>query len=232
MQPLYTDDEFEIAKSRQPLPLSCLHCQKTFHLTKHRILEILNPNRTKTGDFCSRSCSAQHRNPPIDVVCDQCQKSFKKPHNEIKRTKNHFCCRSCAGKWHNEHKTTGTRVSRLERWLQSQLPILYPPIEFHFNRTDAINGELDIYIPSLKLAFELNGIFHYEPIFGPEKLSKMQNNDSRKSQACHERGIELCVIDTSHQKYFKEQSATKFLNIIQNVINMKMVGVIGIEPTT
>jgi len=50
--------------------------------------------------------------------------------------------------------------------------MLYPDLVIHFNKKDAINSELDIYIPSLKLAFELNGIFHYEPIFGKENFLK------------------------------------------------------------
>ena len=138
------------------------------------------------------------------MTCDYCSSSFLKIPAEIQINKHNFCCQSCAAKWHNAHKTTGTRVSKLELWLQTQLPLLYPSIDFHFNKTDAINGELDIFIPSLKLAFELNGIFHYEPIYGPEKLSKTQTNDHRKMIACAEHGIELCVMDVYHFKYFKE----------------------------
>lgn len=79
--------------------------------------------------------------------------------------------------------------------------------------------ELDIFIPKLKLAFELNGIFHYEPIFGNEKLKMTQKNDKNKFQLCQENNISLCIIDTSALKYFKEQNAEKYLNIVTNVIN-------------
>lgn len=81
---------------------------------------------------------------------------------------------------------------------------------------------MDIYIPSLKLAFELNGIFHYEPIFGGKALERSQNNDHRKYQACLEQGIELCIIDVSKQKYFKEQTSVQFLEIIQKIISLKI----------
>ena len=73
----------------------------------------------------------------------------------------------------------------------------------------------------MNLAFELNGIYHYEPIHGNDKLLKIQNNDNRKFQACLEQGIELCIIDSSQQKYFKKQSSEKYLNIISTIINNK-----------
>lgn len=230
MQPLYTVSEFNNSKSRQLLPLRCLHCAKTFFREKHRIQDALRPGRAESYDFCSSGCHRRHEDPPVIVSCDQCHKSFNKRPSQTKGSPHNFCCQSCSAKWSNSHKTTGTRISKLERWLQEQLPPLYPSIEFHFNRKDTINGELDIYIPSLKLAFELNGIFHYEPIYGPEKLANMQTNDARKSQACLERGIELCIIDVSHQKYFKEQSSMKFFGIVKNVIDLKLAGCMGVEP--
>ena len=81
---------------------------------------------------------------------------------------------------------------------------------------------MDIYIPSLKLAFELNGIFHYEPIYGEDKLAANINNDKRKVIACYEQGIELCIIDTSHQKRFTDKSSQPFLDIITNIINQRL----------
>jgi hypothetical protein len=116
-------------------------------------------------------------------------------------------------------------------WLEEQLTLCYPSLDFHFNRKDAINAELDIYIPSLKLAFELNGLFHYEPIFGADKLAQIQNNDERKYQACIEHGIELCLIDVSSFKNFKEKGAMTFLIGIKSIIDQKLQVVKqGLEP--
>ncbi len=97
-------------------------------------------------------------------------------------------------------------------------------MEIHFNRKDAINAELDIYIPSGNLAFELNGIFHYEPIYGAEKLASIQNNYNRKFKACLEKGIELAFINCSQQKKFKKSTSQKYLNIITSIINSKVSG--------
>ena len=233
MQPLYTEQEFESAKSRQTLPLRCLHCTKIFHRTKHSIQVTLLPHRTNTNDFCSKRCKNQHfwTGHSHTTLCKQCSKSFNKQQYRIVNTKHNFCSQSCAAKYNNAHKTKGTRVSKLEKWLAIKLPEFYPNLEFHFNRKDAINGELDIFIPSLKLAFELNGIFHYEPIYGSDKLTSTQTNDCRKMLACAEYGISLCVIDVSHQLYFKEQTSMKFLQIIQNIINAKLSGSLPVIAT-
>lgn len=224
MKPLYTQEEFENAKSTEKLPFECYYCHNTFYRFKKLITYELK-NQRGEHKFCSRGCSTTSynpQNPPQQVNCKQCNKKFIKAAIEIKRTKNNFCNHSCAITYTNAHKKHGTRRSKLEIWLEQQLLTLYPNLEFHFNRVDAINSELDIYIPSLKLAFELNGIFHYEPIFGEAKLNQTQNNDQRKFQACAEKGISLCVIDVSQQKYFKEQSSQKYLDIVTNIIQQNL----------
>ena len=80
---------------------------------------------------------------------------------------------SCAATYNNKNKTHGTRRSKLECFIEKKLSELYPDLTIHYNQKDTINSELDIYIPSFKLAFELNGIFHYEPIYGEEKLNQI-----------------------------------------------------------
>ncbi len=142
--------------------------------------------------------------------------------SELKKTPNSFCCQSCAATYNNKNKTHGTRRSKLEIYLEEELKSKYNNLDIHFNRKDTINSELDIYIPSMKLAFELNGIFHYEPIYGDKKLNQIQNNDTRKFQACLEKGIEMCIIDVSSLVYFKPANTKKFLDIVCGLIDSKM----------
>lgn len=54
--------------------------------------------------------------------------------------------------------------------------------------------ELDFYIPSLKLAIELNGITHYKPIYGKEKFERQVRNDKIKRDLCLNMGITLVVV--------------------------------------
>jgi len=87
---------------------------------------------------------------------------------------------------------------------------------------------VNIYIPSLQLAFELNGIFHYEPIFGKtkneknDKLNKIKDHDKGKFKSCIEKEISLCIIDTSLQKHFTEKSSQKYLDIVCEIISKEL----------
>lgn len=193
----------------------CSYCKKEFE----RELRQLHKKRKKT--YCSVECFCKNKTKKQKIQCKNCNDFFIKGMSQIKKTLNHFCSRSCSATWNNKHKTHGTRRSKLEAWIEKQLTNLYPDLNIDYNQTNAINAELDIYIPSLKLAFELNGIFHYEPIFGEHKLNQTQNNDQRKFQACLEKQIELCVIDSSQQKYFKPKNSQKYLDIILKIIQQK-----------
>lgn len=232
MIPLYTTEEFQNSKSRDALSLKCECCNSVFYKMKNQIQWALKKNGLAGIKYCSQKCvgNVRHITHAVTKTCRQCDKSYTRKSSH-QRYKNNFCSKSCAATYNNTHKTTGHRRSKLEIWLEQQLAILYPNLEIHYNKTDAINAELDIYIPSLKLAFELNGIFHYEPIYGNEKFDKTISNDKRKFQACLERGISLCIIDTSKQKYFKEKSSMEFCKIISNIIDRKLAEEVGFEPT-
>ena len=219
---LYTDEEFKNAKSREKLPIKCENCEKIFYKQKKLISMSIKRYGKNNCKFCSVSCLGKNNGTSLIVECKQCNKKFKKFMANIKKTKNNnFCCHSCAAIYNNTHKTTGTRRSKLEKYLEQQLTILYPNLKINFNKKNAINSELDIYIPYLKLAFELNGIYHYEPIHGQNKLSQITNNDNRKILACAENDIELCIIDVSSLIHFKINNAYKYLDIIINIINKK-----------
>lgn len=221
MIPLYTQIEFNNAHYNDKLFLMCKQCNCKFLQTKKRIKDALNPNLPQTYDFCSRMCKSKSEIKYENFNCLTCNLPFTKTQSEIKRTKNHFCSKSCATSYNNKHKTTGNRRSKLEIYLEEQLTILYPNLHIEFNKKNAIDSELDIYIPSLNVAFELNGIFHYEPIYGTNKLDQIQNNDQNKFKSCIERKIDLCVIDTSSQKYVKPSTSKKYLDIITNIINQR-----------
>jgi hypothetical protein len=237
-------EEFIKLKGKDIVPVNCDYCNTEYLKTKRQIMDckaflfskdVLKWNwNENTKDFCTRKCLSDNNRTGITKNCTMCNKEIYVKASLLKKNINRFCSSTCSATYNNTHKTRGTRRSKLEIWLEEQLILKYPDLNIHFNRKDAINSELDFYIPSLNIAFELNGIFHYEPIYGPNQLQKIQNNDKRKFQACVEKGIELCIIDTSQQKYFKIETSQKFFNIIIEIIEhklrLKKVGE-GIEPT-
>lgn len=233
MTPLFTKEQYKICRYKEKLPLQCKKCKNTFYNTKDLICRVYKnllsggigiiKNGSKC-DFCSRNCYAKYKaiNNKTYIKCKNCNKNICIKNSLL--NKRIFCSKKCSATYNNKNKKYGNRVSKLEFWLQNQLKIKFPNLLFEFNKKEYIKSELDIYIPSLRLAFELNGIFHYEPIYGKEKLKSIKDNDCRKFQACLENNIELCIINTSNQKHFTEKSSQKYLDIIYNIINLKIKG--------
>lgn len=222
MIPLYSETQLQKAKYTDKLPLQCEFCKKQFLMDKKYILKALKPNTNVKCRCCSKQCAYQLKiyESTVMLNCEQCGKPTRRTNSTV--SKHNFCSQSCGAVYNNAHKTHGYRRAKLEIWLANKLAITYPILLFLFNNKSTINSELDIYIPSLKLAFELNGISHYEPIYGVDKLNNIKNNDNRKIQACLEQEIELYIINTSSQKRFTEQSSHKFLDIIYSIINAKI----------
>lgn len=225
MKPLYTPDNFNKAKSRDSLPLECYQCHKTFTTTKNEIQKYLkrqkenNPRRNQLK-YCSVECRDIGKISGANIKCKQCEKIIYKQRRHINKNNNLFCSSSCAATWNNNHKTWGSRRSKLEIWLESKLTEIFPKMEIHYNSNKAVGCELDIYIPLLKLAFELNGIFHYEPIYGEKWFNNIKYNDKRKFQNCILNKISLCIIDTSSQNKFTPENSKKYLDIILNIIHI------------
>ena len=218
---LFTNQDFFMAKTKDKLLLQCVHCSKSFLLAKREILSAINGGKA-TCEYCSKKCKDKSSVTILEEHCTNCQTLFKIRPSQYKKSKNHFCCKSCAAIYNNKHKTKGSTRSKLEVWLEKQLALLYPSLLIEFNSKTAIQSELDIYIPSLKLAFELNGVYHYEPIYGADKLKRTQVNDANKFQACITNHINLCLIDVSGQVYFKERTSKKYLDIIKQIIDKEV----------
>ena len=167
-------------KNKDLFELICDNCDLKFERTKREIQKHIYKNTVTKKFYCCKKCQSIGQIKQFEIVCKNCSKKFNRQIVKI-RSGNIFCSRSCSASYNNTHKKHGTRRSKLEIFLEESLSQIYN-LEMHFNRKDTINSELDIYIPVLNLAFELNGIFHYEPIYGEKKLNKIKNNDNRKFQ--------------------------------------------------
>ena len=221
-------NQLEIMPHNALVTCECYQCALPFTIDARTAKMVLNNVTTKTGKYyakyCSQRCTGLTKITRVEVTCAHCDAVFNKLPKEIAKSKsgNHFCGKKCAATFNNLNKTHGTRRSKLEVWLESKIAEVYPELEVKYCNKTAIKSELDIYFPSLLLAFELNGIYHYEPIHGQPKLDQVQNNDHRKFQACLERNIELVIVDTSHLKYFKEANCQKYLDILKKIVDSKL----------
>ena len=120
------------------IELICPTCKITFSKEK----KYYNQNKKSNWiNHCSKKCADMGRIVKQEVICKQCGISFFKTPPNIRKSPNHFCNKSCAITYNNTHKTHGYKISKLEIWLSKELPKLYPDLEFHFNRKDAINSE-------------------------------------------------------------------------------------------
>jgi len=71
----------------------------------------------------------------------------------------------------------------------------FPNLKLIPNDKIMLDGlEVDIGIPSLNLGIEWNGIVHFKPIYGQDKLTKIQQNDAKKQIIAQNKKINLIVI--------------------------------------
>ena len=149
---------------KKEIELSCEFCNKIFTRLQSEYNKSI---KRKQRVFCSLKCkhSMKSKEGHVNVNCAYCNKKVYKLRNQLKESKsgNHFCNSSCSALYNNKRRKTGTKVSKLEKWIQQQLNNLYSDLKFLYNDRTTINSELDIYIPSLSLAFELNGIYNSVP---------------------------------------------------------------------
>jgi hypothetical protein len=150
------------------------------------------------NNFCSHECYAKFQDKKLEVECLNCGIKFMKQLCEIKTRKKHFCSELCA-KNLQKFKDWSCNRSKLEIAIEKHFKIIFPFMYIRYNKTD-IGYELDIFVPCLELAIELNGPLHYKAIFGEEELLKRQKTDREKVVECRNRDIKLFVIDVSKDR--------------------------------
>ena len=164
----------------------CKNCEIIFNKSSYEM------KRSPNKHFCSRKCHINyHRSKSI--YCSTCKIQIYRKLSTI-NISNNFCSRKCAAIFNNKLRRKSRR-SKCEILLFNLLSTAFPQLLILANDKTLLNGlEVDIAIPELKLAIEWNGIIHFKPIYGIEKLLKIQQKDKEKLQIAAEKDINLIVI--------------------------------------
>jgi len=174
---------------RSKVPSVCDQCGKNFEKEKYDF------KRTQYN-FCSRQCSKLFRQERITIPCSNCGRGVKRTKSQCKKSKSGraFCNQACAASYNNQLKRKSRR-SKIEKKLFKVLQQKFPALVMLPNDKTMLDGfEADIAIPSLQLAIEWNGIVHFKPIWGEEKLQKIQDRDSQKKAIAISKNINLIVV--------------------------------------
>ncbi|MCX6772313.1 MAG: hypothetical protein NTV88_00910, partial [Candidatus Micrarchaeota archaeon] len=89
--------------------------------------------------------------------------------------------------------------SKLEKYALQYISKALVGIEIKFKDWGLLkNQEVDILIPSLKVAIEVQGYAHFYPIYGQKKFEQRQKGDNRKRERLEQLGWKLLYINAAY----------------------------------
>ncbi len=196
--------------------VDCQNCGKKAAKSNGRYNEAI---KNGWNFFCSIKCRYGYQEKGKEFSCAWCSQTISKTPAQIKKTKaTVFCSKSCAACYNNKHKQTGTRRSKLECYLEQQLKLNLPNLNFLCNTKIPIGTELDFYFPELKPAIEINGFLHYQPIYGSGKLKRIQEIDREKADKCRQTSIKLFIIDVSQEFHLSQKVKDKHWETVKKLV--------------
>ena len=181
--------------------------------------EVCNIRHT-THNYCSGRCRRNEQSTKT-FPCAECGDPVVKQAAVRARYPNgrHFCCQSHAATFNNRLRQK-TRRSKIEAEFFDRLVATFPEIEMIPNDKTMLPGiEVDVAIPSLRLAIEWNGVVHFQPIYDQEKLDVIQRRDAAKAQLAADLEIRLVVInDTDSSKKTLDRAYADVCSIISSLL--------------
>lgn len=223
--------------------LKCALCEMEYAALPWQV------NNGASQHFCSKKCLVEYRaryagksKPPnqktvgvsmVDLKCGQCLKEFSRPAYDVKKPNKlgkHFCSGSCRIKYINRNcnPTKFAARSKPQAALFGIIGRVFPDLTLVNNDRETLECryELDIWMPTIKFAIEINGPTHYMPIYGEKSLEAIKQRDAIKYAEAHAKGISLLIIDVSRLQKHKIQSfmEEQFESIVKPIILSKLDG--------
>lgn len=97
----------------------------------------------------------------------------------------------------------------------------FPNLSFFCNTKISIGAELDFYFPELEMAVEINGFLHFKPIYGLDKLNRIQEIDREKAEECRQMNIELHIFDVSQRFHLTQVLKENHWKNIKELVTSK-----------
>ena len=203
---------------RKSTEIICEQCGIKFMKETYELTRFKN-------HFCSHKCSTDYNTAigTFQTSCHNCGKTITKMLKDLRNSKSGklFCSSSCSASFSNTERKR-VRRSKIETAFFEKLCSIFPDIDILPNDKIMLDGlEVDIAIPSLKLAIEWNGVIHFKPIYGDEGLRKAQTNDAKKKQLSNEKDINLIVIADLDSK---QTTLNRALDEVKAIINDLLTG--------
>jgi hypothetical protein len=179
--------------------------------------------RKRKHKFCSKQCRLEFFNSNFLTNCKVCGKEVQRKGKDKNKSKTgfFFCSRNCSANFNNQLRKKKRR-SKIEQALFTMLKEYFPNLKIISNDREILQGlELDIYIPDIKLGIEWNGIVHFKPIYGMEKLLAVQEKDKQKMELANAKNIHLVVIPDYESKYsLVKEAFSQIKGIIEKLLSI------------
>lgn len=122
--------------------------------------------------------------------------------------------------------------SKLERAIQNSL--IEEGIMYESHKKDVISTqklEIDLYLPSFKTIIEVDGLSHFEPIWGEENLEKQQKFDSQKDGILLSKGFNIIRIENTSGSLALAKIAIlkkNLLDILKDIRDQKLTSTLRV----
>lgn len=109
---------------------------------------------------------------------------------------------------------TAKKGSKIERFFVDKLTEHGYKVVWHKEIPHKEKLVVDLYLPDHKIVIEVDGISHFEPIWGEDKLKQQQRADKEKNGILTGYGISVVRFKVTHRNY----NLTKLFNAFEKLI--------------